>query len=136
MSTASTFAGGFDLSSLCAVAGTVDEVEVLGHLDSLVRKSLVVAHHGASRTRYSLYETIRAFAADRLSEPERAALRERHAAHFATEAAARWERWNGPAGGTRWTGWASSSPTCGPRSTRVATAATWCWRPTSPPTRP
>jgi predicted ATPase/DNA-binding CsgD family transcriptional regulator len=97
LGTASTFAGGFDLASLCAVAGTVDEVEVLGHLDSLVRKSLVVAHHGAARTRYSLYETIRAFAADRLSEPERASVRERHAAHFATEAVARWERWNGPA---------------------------------------
>ena len=44
--TASVFAGGFDLPALCAVAGTSDDVEALRLLDSLVRKSLVVAHHG------------------------------------------------------------------------------------------
>jgi predicted ATPase/DNA-binding CsgD family transcriptional regulator len=93
--TASVFAGGFDLSALCAVAEASDDVETLRLLDSLVRKSLVVAHHGAARTRYSMFETIRAFAHERLSE-EREALRDRHAAHFATEAALRWERWNGP----------------------------------------
>jgi predicted ATPase/DNA-binding CsgD family transcriptional regulator len=93
--TASVFAGGFDLPALCAVAEASDDVETLRLLDSLVRKSLVVAHHGAARTRYSMFETIRAFAHERLSE-EREALRDRHAAHFATEAALRWERWNGP----------------------------------------
>ena len=60
--TASVFAGGFDLPALCAVAEANDDVEVLRLLDSLVRKSLVVAHHGSARTRYSLFETIRAFA--------------------------------------------------------------------------
>lgn len=93
----SVFAGGFDLASLCAVVEGPDEVEVLGHLDSLVRKSLVVADHTTPRTRYRLFETIRQFAEDRLSEAgglER--MRDRHAAHFGHEAAARWERWNGP----------------------------------------
>ena len=70
---------------------------MLRHLDSLVRKSLVVADHTATRTRYSLFETIRQFAEDRLAETgalER--VRDRHAAYFARQAAARWEHWNGP----------------------------------------
>ena len=94
---ASVFAGGFDLAGLCAVADASDDVGVLRVLDSLVRKSLVVAHHGAARTRYSLFETIRAFADERLEEAgDRAAARDRHAAYFAAEAARRWELWNGP----------------------------------------
>jgi predicted ATPase/DNA-binding CsgD family transcriptional regulator len=97
LGTASVFAGGFDLSALCAVAEASDDVETLRLLDSLVRKSLVVAHHGAARTRYSIFETIRTFALERLSEvTEQEAVRDRHAAHFGTEAARRWERWNGP----------------------------------------
>ena len=97
LQTASVFAGGFDLPALCAVAGATDDVEILRLLDSLVRKSLVVAHHGGARTRYSMFETIRTFAHDRLLEmSEQEALRGRHAGHYATEAAARWERWNGP----------------------------------------
>ncbi len=94
---ASVFAGGFDLASIFAVVEGADEVDVLGHLDSLVRKSLVVADHTAARTRYSLFETIRQFAEDRLSEAgalERT--RDRHTAHFGREAAARWEHWDGP----------------------------------------
>ena len=93
----SVFAGGFDLGSLCAVAGDIDEVDVLDRLDSLVRKSLVVADHSVERTRYSLFETIRQFAEDRLSEAGTLdQMRDLHASHFAREAAARWERWNGP----------------------------------------
>jgi len=94
--TAGVFAGGFDLASLCAVAGSDDEVGVLRLLDSLVRKSLVVAHHGADRTRYRLFETIRGFADEQLTAAERLSLHDRHAAHFAREAVVRWERWNGP----------------------------------------
>ena len=70
---------------------------MLRHLDSLVRKSLVVADHTTTRTRYSLFETIRQFAEDRLEAAgELVATRDRHAAYFAGEASARWERWNGP----------------------------------------
>ncbi|HYL53195.1 MAG TPA: LuxR C-terminal-related transcriptional regulator [Acidimicrobiia bacterium] len=93
----SVFAGGFDLTSVCAVVDGVDDVDVLRHLDSLVRKSLVVADHTATRTRYSLFETIRQFADDRLAGTgARERTRDRHAAYFAREAAARWEHWNGP----------------------------------------
>ena len=83
----SVFAGGFDLASICAVVDGADDVDVLRHLDSLVRKSLVVADHTATRTRYSLFETIRQFAEDRLAEAgalERT--RDRHAAYFAAGA--------------------------------------------------
>jgi predicted ATPase/class 3 adenylate cyclase/DNA-binding CsgD family transcriptional regulator len=97
ISLTSVFAGGFDLTSVCAVLEGADDVDVVRNLDSLVRKSLVVADHTATRTRYSLFETIRQFAEDRLAETgalERT--RDRHAQYFAREAVARWERWNGP----------------------------------------
>ena len=93
----SVFAGGFDLTSVSAVVDGVDDVDVLRHLDSLVRKSLLVADHTTTRTRFRLFETIRQFAEDRLAdagalEPTR----DQHAAYFARECAARWEHWNGP----------------------------------------
>lgn len=91
------FAGGFDLTSLAAVVDHADDVDVIRHLDSLVRKSLVVADHSSARTRYSLFETIRQFAEDRLAEHgDLEAARDRHAAYFGHEAAARWENWDGP----------------------------------------
>jgi len=79
------------------VVDGADDVDVLRHLDSLVRKSLLVADHTATRTRYSPFETIRQFAEDRLAEAgalERT--RDRHAQFFARESTARWEHWNGP----------------------------------------
>ena len=97
MRMASVFAGGFDLPALCAVAEASDDVEALRLLDSLVRKSLVVAHHGTAGTRYSLFETIRTFVEDSFAPAsQREAARDRHAAHFGSEVAERWERWNGP----------------------------------------
>ena len=94
---ASVFAGGFDLPGLCAVGQMADDVEALRLLDSLVRKSLVVAHHGGERTRYGLFETIRAFAEEQLSlTGGREVARDRHASFFGSQAARRWERWNGP----------------------------------------
>jgi predicted ATPase/class 3 adenylate cyclase/DNA-binding CsgD family transcriptional regulator len=96
MRNASVFSGGFDLPSISDVVDA-DDVDVLAQLDSLVGKSLIVTDHGADHTRYRLYETIRQFSEDRLSETgglER--MRDRHAAHFAVEAVARWERWDGP----------------------------------------
>jgi predicted ATPase/class 3 adenylate cyclase/DNA-binding CsgD family transcriptional regulator len=91
---AAVFAGGFDLDSIVVVAHAADEIDVLRHLDSLVRKSLIVADHTAVITRYRLFETIRQFAEDRLAESgelERA--RDRHAAHFASRTANEWESW-------------------------------------------
>jgi predicted ATPase/class 3 adenylate cyclase/DNA-binding CsgD family transcriptional regulator len=95
--TASVFAGGFDLTSICAVADDADEIDVLRHLDSLVRKSLVVADHSAATTRYRLYDTIRQFAEDRLADTGGLeAARDIHAARFGCWAVEEWGRWNGP----------------------------------------
>ncbi len=96
LDTASVFAGGFELSALRVVAEANDDIEILRVLDSLVRKSLVIAHHRDATTRYSLYETIRAFAEDQLAQTERETLQDRHAGHFGIEAGSRFERWNGP----------------------------------------
>ncbi|MEO8265390.1 MAG: LuxR C-terminal-related transcriptional regulator [Ilumatobacteraceae bacterium] len=94
---ASVFAGGFDLAGICAVVDDADEIDVLRHLDSLVRKSLLIADHSATHTRYGLFETIRQFGEDRLAVAgERERTRDLHAAHFAHRATSEWERWNGP----------------------------------------
>ena len=57
---------------------------MLGRLDALVRKSLLIADQAGGRTRYSMLETIRQFAEDQLvisgaAEHVRAA----HACYFA-----------------------------------------------------
>jgi hypothetical protein len=64
----SVFAGGFDLQSACAVAGSddLDEYAILEVLDALVRKSLLVADRSSGRTRFSMLETIRQFAEEQL----------------------------------------------------------------------
>jgi predicted ATPase/class 3 adenylate cyclase/DNA-binding CsgD family transcriptional regulator len=93
----SVFAGGFDLASLCSVVDEADDVDVLHRLDSLVRKSLVVAHHSTARTRYDQFETIRQFAEDALAAAgELETARDHHARYFAAEAATRWDTWDGP----------------------------------------
>ncbi|MBX9642379.1 MAG: hypothetical protein K2X97_22480, partial [Mycobacteriaceae bacterium] len=68
----SVFAGGFNLHSACAVAGSadLDEYVVLEVLDALVRKSLLVADQSASRTRFSMLGTIRQFAEEQLVADE------------------------------------------------------------------
>jgi hypothetical protein len=93
----SVFAGGFDLQSACAVAGSddIDDFAVLDLLDALVRKSLLVADRSSGRTRFSMLETIRQFAEEQLvargaAEEARAA----HARHFAgreTDILALWD---------------------------------------------
>ena len=62
----SVFAGGFDLQSACAIAGSDDDYAVLDLLDALVRKSLLVADRSSGRTRFSMLETIRQFAEEQL----------------------------------------------------------------------
>ena len=130
------FAGGFDLASLYAVTDATDEVEVLRHLDSLVRKSLVVADHTAARTRYRLFETIRQFAEDRLAEAgELESMRDRHAAALRAAgdrpvgALERTRR-----GATPSTGWRSSSATCAGLSVERSDATRSRSPPTSRPT--
>ena len=82
----SVFAGGFDLQSACAVAGSddLDEYDILNQLDALVRKSLLVADRSAGRTRFSMLETIRQFAEEQLAATGKAAeARTAHARYFA-----------------------------------------------------
>jgi predicted ATPase/DNA-binding CsgD family transcriptional regulator len=93
----SVFMGGFDLASLGGVVEGADDVALLTIIDSLVRKSLVVVDHASRRSRYSLLETVRNFAQEQLAVTAGDRLRDRHAAYFGREAAARWEHWNGPA---------------------------------------
>jgi predicted ATPase len=95
----SVFAGGFDLHSACAVAGsdTRDDYAVLDLLDALVRKSLVVADRTAGRTRFSMLETIREFAEERLvAEGAATQVRAAHARHFAGRQADILALWDSP----------------------------------------
>ena len=132
---ASVFAGGFDLAGISSVAAGADDVDLLERLDSLVRKSLVVVNHAATRTRYGMFETIRQFAEEQLSAAGGLAmLRDRHAAHFAEEASDRYEQWNGPGGATPSTGWRSNSTTFVRRFAGASSEASGRWRPMSPRT--
>ncbi len=82
----SVFAGGFDLRSVCAIAGSddLDEYAILEVLDALVRKSLLLATQSGGRTRYSMLETIRQFAEEQLVTSDAAeAVRAAHAHYFA-----------------------------------------------------
>jgi predicted ATPase/DNA-binding CsgD family transcriptional regulator len=100
---ASVFSGGFDLAAIAAVTDDADELDVLERLDSLVRKSLVGVEHAPTNTRYNMFETIRQFAEEQLSQSdELVRSRDRHAAYFAAEAVTRWERGLGP-------GWRNSA---------------------------
>ena len=93
----SVFAGGFDLQSACAVAGSddLDEYAILEVLDALVRKSLLVADRSSGRTRFSMLETIRQFAEEQLVASGAAEeVRTAHARHFAgqeTDILALWD---------------------------------------------
>jgi len=80
----SLFAGGFDLAGAQAVSGSGDRFATLDLLDSLVRKSLLVADRTSGRTRLSMLETIRQFAEEQLvSSGEAEDARSAHARYFA-----------------------------------------------------
>jgi predicted ATPase len=91
----SVFAGGFDLSAACSVAGSGDEIATLDVLDALVRKSLVLASRSSSRTRFSMLETIRQFAEEQLVRTGEAdAARTAHAHYFAAREPAVMALWD------------------------------------------
>jgi predicted ATPase len=94
----SVFAGGFDLAAaghLCA--DRLDEYNVLDRLDSLVRKSLVIAEPVAGHARYGILETIRQFANEQLAVTDSTnAVRDGHAHYFADQAVAICDIWAGP----------------------------------------
>ena len=96
----SVFAGGFDLHSACAVAGSPDapdDFATLDLLDALVRKSLLVADRSAGRTRYSMLETIRQFAEEQLvARGEASEIRAAHSRYFAGREADILALWDSP----------------------------------------
>ena len=94
----SVFAGGFDLAAaVYACEGGLDEYAVLDVLDSLVRKSLVVAEQTQDHARFGMLETIRQFAEDRLAATGTIVqVRDRHARYFADQALSYWDIWDGP----------------------------------------
>jgi predicted ATPase len=95
----SVFAGGFDLESACAVAGfdNADDYATLGLLDALVRKSLFVADRSAGRTRFSMLETIRQFAEEKLVAGGAAVeARNAHTRYFAGREADLLALWDSP----------------------------------------
>ncbi|WP_144418190.1 adenylate/guanylate cyclase domain-containing protein [Mycobacterium sp. EPa45] len=99
LQTCSVFSGGFDLAGAHSVAADeyTDEFVVLDLLDALVRKSLLVAQRVSGRTRYSMLETIRQFAEDRLIDSGSASeARSAHAAYFAGQEAALEALWDSP----------------------------------------
>ena len=82
----SVFAGGASLDDAEAViAGdTIDEIDVVEHLSTLVRRSLVLADESDGHTRYRLLETVRQYAHEHLEDSGAAeALQRRHAVHYA-----------------------------------------------------
>ena len=95
----SVFAGGFDLQSACAVAGSddLDEYAILDLLDALVRKSLLNADRSLGRTRFSMLETIRQFAEEQLVASGAANdVRNAHARYFAGREADIMTLWDSP----------------------------------------
>jgi predicted ATPase/class 3 adenylate cyclase len=95
----SLFAGGFDLQSACAIAGSDDRDEyvILEVLDALVRKSLLLAVRSGGRTRYSMLETIRQFAEEQLAaRGEASEIRAAHARYFAGREADLMALWDSP----------------------------------------
>jgi predicted ATPase len=93
----SVFAGGFDLQSACAVAGSDDDFATLDLLDALVRKSLLAADRSSGRTRFSMLETIRQFAEDQLvARGEASEIRAAHSRYFAGREADIMALWDSP----------------------------------------
>jgi|GEM_PF-261984 len=86
----SVFRDGFTLDGAVAVGGEegADSLEVLDRVALLVERSLVTVREAEGTARYGMLETIRQYGLIRLDEAgETAAIRTRHAAFFAAEAA-------------------------------------------------
>jgi predicted ATPase/DNA-binding SARP family transcriptional activator len=79
----SVFAGSFGLAQVAEVCSAGNRAAALDMVDRLASKSLVAAEPGEDGTRYRLLETVRQYAADRLTETgDVDAARRRHALAF------------------------------------------------------
>jgi predicted ATPase/class 3 adenylate cyclase len=86
---ASVFVGGWRLEALEAVSADPKTIE---NLEGLVNKSLVVTEECGSEMRYSMLETIRQYAREKLFDAqESTALRDRHFAYFDALSETLWE---------------------------------------------
>jgi predicted ATPase len=76
--------GGCDLDTLCALMGeTAHKPAVMDALGGLLDKGLMEVDHHADRSRYTMLETVRQYASERLAESADATLvRDRHRDHF------------------------------------------------------
>ncbi len=134
----SVFAGGFDLQSACAVAGSddLDEYAILEVLDALVRKSLLVADRSSGRTRFSMLETIRQFAEEQLVAAVRhRGARTAHARYFAGREADIMALWDSPRQREAYDWFATELANLRTAFGGPPTTATSTWPPPSPPTR-
>lgn len=82
------FVGGFTIEAAQQVAGPgMEEGAVIVCLEQLVSQSLVRREDGEDESRFTLLETVRAFALERLSAAgDEVAVRDRHAQYFCAEA--------------------------------------------------
>jgi predicted ATPase len=98
----SVFSGGFSLAAATTVCGNdpdgdLDEFQMLDVVDSLVRKSLTDVERNATEPRFTMLETIRQFAEERLAESaDSENVRDRHASYFADQAEAAFELFRSP----------------------------------------
>ncbi|ORA28287.1 protein kinase domain-containing protein [Mycobacterium aquaticum] len=95
----SVFSGGFTLSaaeSICS-SDELDEWDVLGLLETLVDKSIVIAEQVGDHQRYRLLETIRQYGLERLrADGGERAQRRRHRDYFADLVEQARANWLGP----------------------------------------
>jgi predicted ATPase/DNA-binding CsgD family transcriptional regulator len=85
------FVGDWTLEAAEVVANPDGDLDVLGHLASLVEANLVLLIEGAATPRYGMLETIREFAAERLAgSPEEHRVREAYARYMLNLASKAW----------------------------------------------
>lgn len=93
----SVFAGGFELAGAQSVAASDDRFTVVDRLESLVRKSLLVADRSTAHTRFSMLEIIRQFVGEQLARTgESTATRTAHARYYAAQEDDICTLWDGP----------------------------------------
>ncbi len=85
------FRGGFSLEAAEAVLSAKDVLDII---ESLVEKSLLRAH--PAQARFSMYESVRAYACDRRDPQSTRALSRSHAQYFASVATEQADRIRGP----------------------------------------